>query len=297
MRGVEFRERDVPVRGLSLRVRERGPQESPVSVLLHGWLDHRGSFDLLAPLLPGRTVAVDQRGHGDSSWAGAGAFYHFVEYLGDLDGLLRELQLPAPVRLVGHSMGGALSLLYAAARPELVAHVTLLDAAPMLIAPGEVPDRLSGWLEDLGKPRERRAVASVDEARERMLRTNLDLAPAAARLLAEGAVGPDPAQGGAFAWKWDPLLRARSPLPYTQEVLQEILGRVRAPVLLLRAERGHLPDEQQLRSWLAAVPDLAIGTVPGASHHLHIEQPERVAGRIRLAWDGADRDAPRRRRL
>ena len=161
MRGVEFRERDVPVRGLSLRVRERGPQESPVSVLLHGWLDHRGSFDLLAPLLPGRTVAVDQRGHGDSSWAGAGAFYHFVEYLGDLDGLLRELRLPGPVRLVGHSMGGALSLLYAAARPELVAHVTLLDAAPMLIAPGEVPDRLSGWLEDLGKPRERRAVAST----------------------------------------------------------------------------------------------------------------------------------------
>jgi len=284
---VDFRERDVAVRGLSLRVRERGPPDGPASVLLHGWLDHRGSFDLLAPLLPGRTVAVDQRGHGDSSWAGAGAFYHFVEYLGDLDGLLRELQLPGPVRLVGHSMGGAVSLLYAAARPELVAHVTLLDAAPLLIAKGEVPDRLSGWLEDLGRPRVRRAVASVDEARERMLRANPDLTPAAASLLARGAVGPDPARGGALAWKWDPLLRARSPLPYTQEVLQEILGRVRAPALLLRAERGHLPGEQELRSWLSAVPALDIETVPGASHHLHIEQPERVAGRIRLAWDGA----------
>src|SRR3989442_13473249 len=117
MRGVELRERDVPVRGLSLRVRERGPQDGPVSVLLHGWLDHRGSFDLLAPLLPGRTVAVDQRGHGDSSWAGAGAFYHFVEYLGDLDGLLRELQLAGPGGLVGHSMGGAGSLLNAPRAP------------------------------------------------------------------------------------------------------------------------------------------------------------------------------------
>jgi pimeloyl-ACP methyl ester carboxylesterase len=284
---VDFRERDVVVRGLSMRLRERGPREGPVSVLLHGWLDHRGSFDLLAPLLPGRTVAVDLRGHGDSAWVGAGGFYHFVEYLGDVDGLLRELRLPGPVRLVGHSMGGALSLLYAAARPDLVAHLTLLDAAPLLIAPGEVSDRLSGWLDDLGKPRERRPIASVDEARDRMLRANPDLAPAAASLLAAGAVGPDPARGGALAWKWDPLLRARSPLPYTQEVLQEILPRVRSPVLLLRAERGHLPGEQQLRSWLSAVPQLAIETVPGASHHLHIEQPERVAGRIRLAWEGS----------
>src|SRR5216684_2967439 len=229
---MDFRERDVAVRGLSLRVRERGPQDGPASVLLHGWLDHRGSFDLLAPLLPGRTVAVDQRGHGDSSWAGAGAFYHFVEYLGDLDGLLRELELPGPVRLVGHSMGGAVSLL-----------------------------------------------------------------PAAARLLAGGAVGPDPARGGALAWKWDPLLRARSPLPYTKEVLQEIVGRVRAPVLLLRAERGHLPDEQQLRSWLSAVPSLTVETLPGTSHHLHIEQPELVADRVRRAWDAAARDAPPAGRL
>jgi len=87
---VDIRERNVAVRGLSLRVRERGPQDASAAVLLHGWLDHRGSFDLLAPLLPGRTLAYDHRGHGDSSWAGAGAFYHFVDYLGDLEGLFRR---------------------------------------------------------------------------------------------------------------------------------------------------------------------------------------------------------------
>src|SRR6266851_428633 len=147
---MDFRERDVAVRGLSLRVRERGPQDGPASVLLHGWLDHRGSFDLLAPLLPGRTVAVDQRGHGDSSW------------------------------------GGAVSLLYAAARPDLVAHVTLLDAAPLLIAPAEVPDRLSGWLEDLANPRARRAPARRGSRRARPCPgrgARLEMGPAAARAL------------------------------------------------------------------------------------------------------------------
>ena len=186
-------------------------------------------------------------------------------------------------------MGGALALLYAAARPERVAHVTLLDAALLLIGPAEVPERLSGWLDDLWKPRGRRPVASLDDARERMMRANPQLAPEAARLLAEGAVGPDEDQGGGLAWKWDPLLRARSPLPYTQEVLQEILPRVRAPVLLLRAERGHLPEEEELRARFKKVPALTLETVPAVSHHLHLEQPQLVADRIRRAWGAGGR--------
>src|SRR5512141_2311782 len=101
------------VHGLKLHALDRG--EGPLTLLLHGWLDHAGSFDLLAPLLPGRTVALDFRGHGGSEWVGAGGFYHFVEYVGDIDGVLDALGADA-VRIVGHSMGGAVGLLYAAAR-------------------------------------------------------------------------------------------------------------------------------------------------------------------------------------
>jgi pimeloyl-ACP methyl ester carboxylesterase len=135
-------ERNIDVRGLSLRLRERGA--GSLCTLVHGWLDHAGSFDRLAPLLPGRTVAYDQRGHGDSSWAGAGAFYHFVDYVADLDGLVGALDAQGPIRLVGHSMGGAVALFYAALRPERVAHLTLLDGAPFAIHAREVPDRFAG---------------------------------------------------------------------------------------------------------------------------------------------------------
>ena len=180
-------------------------------------------------------------------------------------------------------MGGAVALFYAALRPQRVAHLTLLDGAPIAIHAREVPDRFAGWLDDLGIDRRRRTVSSPGEARARLLRNNPRLSPEAVATLAE-PIGPDPEQDGSLAWKWDPLLRARSPLPVTEDVTQELLGRVRAPVLLLRAEKGILPDERALRDRFSRIAKLHVETVEGAGHHLHLERPETVAARIRNAW-------------
>src|SRR5438552_2711710 len=91
-------------------------------------------------------------------------------------------------------------------------------------------------------PASGRLHGSLDDAAQRLLRFNSTLAPAAAELLAQGGVSPDPAQDGALAWKWDPLLRAHSPLPFTDPALQALLRQVSTPVLLLRGERGFVPD-------------------------------------------------------
>jgi pimeloyl-ACP methyl ester carboxylesterase len=147
---------------------------------------------------------------------------------------------------------------------------------------------MRSWLDDLGMDRTRRRVPSEAEARERLLRNNPALSPEAVQTLA-APLGPDPAQGGALAWKWDPLLRAHSPLPVTEEVTQAVVRGLRTPVLLLRAEHGILPPEEQLRERFAGLERLSVETVPGTKHHLHVEQPERVADRIRAAWLAAER--------
>jgi pimeloyl-ACP methyl ester carboxylesterase len=269
------------VRGLALHALERG--EGEPALLLHGWLDHAGSFDTLAPLLPGRTVALDFRGHGDSQWVGAGGFYHFVEYVADLDAVLDALSPQAPARIVGHSMGAAAALVYAAARPGRVSHLTMIDAMPLTIPSKEVPERLTRYLDDLRKmPRQRRRVDSVEDAAQRLLRNNPRLSEAAARLIARGGVSPDPLQDGALAWKWDPLLRAHSPLPITDEVLRLVCAQAKAPILLVRGEKGMLPDESALRARFPTL-DLTVRTVPGAGHHAHIDAPETVA---RLVAEG-----------
>jgi pimeloyl-ACP methyl ester carboxylesterase len=265
------------LRGLKLHAIERGAGET--SLFLHGWLDHAHSFDLLAPLLSGRTLALDFRGHGDSAWVGPGGFYHFIDYLADVDGVLEALP-PGPVRIVGHSMGAAVGLLYAAARPSRVKHLTLIDGAPLSIAPSEIPERLTSYLDDLRKfSRERRRVDSVDDAVRRMRRHNSALSPRAARLLAEGGLED-------LVWKWDPLLRAHSPLPVTEDAVRFVAANATAPVLAIKGESGFLQDEPDLR---ARFPGLRIDyhTVPGAGHHVHLDAPEAVARLIEGAWAAA----------
>ncbi len=255
-----------------------------MAVLLHGWLDHAGSFDLLAPLLPGRTVALDFRGHGDSQWVGPGGFYHFVDYIADLDGALEVLSPQEPVRLVGHSMGAAAGLISAQTRPARVSHLTLIDAVPLSISAQEIPARLGSYLEDLRHiPRNRRRVESIDDAAQRLLRNNASLSPQAARSLAAGGVGPDPEQENALAWKWDPLLRAHSPLPISEQVVQMICSQAAVPALVIRGEEGMLPPEPELR---ARFPHLkmTVQTIPGTGHHVHLDAPEEVAKTIVSAW-------------
>ena len=267
------------VRGLRLHCVERG--EGEMTLLLHGWLDHAGSFDLLAPLLPGRTVALDFRGHGDSQWAGPGGFYHFVEYIADLDGALEILSPQEPVRIVGHSMGAAAALIYAALRPGRVSHLTMMDAVPLSISTEEIPARLTSYLEDLRHtPRKRRRVESIEDGAQRLVRNNPSLSEKAARLLAAGGISPDPEQENALAWKWDPLLRAHSPLPISEPVLQLVCAQATTPILVIRGETGMLPHEPQLRARFPHL-QMSVQTVPGIGHHVHLDAPEEVAKLIR----------------
>ncbi|HEY4883687.1 MAG TPA: alpha/beta hydrolase [Myxococcales bacterium] len=270
------------VRGLKLHCLERG--EGEMAVLLHGWLDHAGSFDLLAPLLPGRTVALDFRGHGDSQWVGPGGFYHFVEYIADLDGVLELLSPQEPVRIVGHSMGAAAALIYAATRPARVSHLTMIDAVPLSISTQEIPARLGSYLEDLRHiPRKRRRVDSAEDAAQRLMRNNTSLSEKAARILAAGGTSRDPEQENALAWKWDPLLRAHSPLPISEPVVQLICAEARVPILAIRGESGMMPPEPELR---ARFPHLkmSVHTVPGTGHHAHLDAPSEVAKLVADAW-------------
>ncbi|KAF0959448.1 alpha/beta fold hydrolase [Rhodococcus sp. T7] len=109
--------------GVSLAVREYGPADAPMTiVLLHGhclsaesWILVRD--ELMRQYTDARIVSYDHRGHGDSDVAPAATYT--VEQLGrDLRAVLDAVAPTDPVILIGHSMGGMTALTYARRHPH-----------------------------------------------------------------------------------------------------------------------------------------------------------------------------------
>lgn len=109
-----------------LTVHRFGPT-SPIRLLaLHGLTGHGARWGHLARQLPEISIAApDLLGHGHSSWA---APWSMEANVAALAAVIDE-QADAPVLVVGHSFGGALALRLAAAHPEKVAGLLLLDPA------------------------------------------------------------------------------------------------------------------------------------------------------------------------
>jgi lipase len=110
-----------------LHVHRYGPPEPVQLLAIHGLTGHGQRWQALATrhLAEISVVAPDLIGHGRSSWA---APWTIDANVAGLAALL-EHQAEGPVVVVGHSFGGAVALHLAAAHPDRVAALVLLDPA------------------------------------------------------------------------------------------------------------------------------------------------------------------------
>ena len=89
--------------------------DKPVLLLLHGHFMGASDFEGIAPAFTDRwrVVALDQRGHGETDHTK----HHSIDaYIGDVAALLDHLWISDPVVVLGHSWGGAVAYLCAAAQ-------------------------------------------------------------------------------------------------------------------------------------------------------------------------------------
>lgn len=278
-------ERLITLRSLSFCLCETTPARPsrPPVLILHGWLDQAASWRRVAAHLAAAghpVIAPDHRGHGRSAHAPPGSYYHFPDYIADVDALLRALDLP-PVILVGHSMGGTISTTVAALRPERIARLILIDGlGPPAATTSQAVEQYRTHLRHLEAPRSPAVLPDVDAAAERIRRMNPLLPVEEARFLAGRVTRP--VEGG-VSWTWDRLHQTRSPVAFDLSRHLAMLRLIAAPTTVLIGASGWYPGLPDLDDRIAAIPDLAARIDLPTGHSPHMEDPQLLAEHILAA--------------
>lgn len=104
--------------------------DGPPVILIHGMAASLRQWDFLMPQLVTagfRAYALDLQGHGDSPKPDGAENYHIEVLYDQLTHWIENLGLDGPAIIVGHSLGGYLSLMYALRNPKEVHALVLAD--------------------------------------------------------------------------------------------------------------------------------------------------------------------------
>jgi pimeloyl-ACP methyl ester carboxylesterase len=259
------------------RIHYRSMGEGPPIVLVHGLGGQMKNFDYL-PLQQlaehHRVVLVDRPGSGlsprrDDRNAGIGAQGRLVS------GFIRAMKFAQPPLLVGHSLGGAISLSTALQDPDCVAGVALI--APLTHFSPDVPAPFRAMA--IRTPWLRRLFAQVLAA---------PLAILNSRKTVDLVFGPEPApkdfpfrgggllslRPGNFYGSSTDMCAVEDDLPRQEKRYEEL----RLPVFMLFGDADRVLDWKMQGEGLAAkVPQLKLELVPGAGHMLPVTRPAVTA--------------------
>ena len=129
-----------------LFVREAGPEDAPVLVLIHGWnLDGAMTFHRIIPALARRfrVVVPDLRNHGRSDWVRGPV--EIADLADDVAGILDAIGITGAT-VLGYSMGGMVVQELARRHPRHVGAMILAATASYPISEMRIPTRVAFWL-------------------------------------------------------------------------------------------------------------------------------------------------------
>lgn len=263
--------KDLTLAGLHWPASVDAPGDKPV-ILLHGWLDNSLSFCRLAPELSklGPVWAVDHAGHGHSDHRPQGQSYMLADYVSDVAELLEtHFAGHDAVDLVGHSLGGIVAMLFAAAFPERVRRLVMIDSlGPISKAPEEAVSQLRrGISKRLNGSGAGSTYASLEEAAKLRTRGRNPLSEDVARVLLSRNL-TETVEG--LKWRTDPRLRHPSVMMFTEEQVQAFVAAIEAPTMLIRAEHGLLANFDRWQKRFETLGDVRCLDIDGG-HHCHLD--------------------------
>lgn len=264
---IEPHAAEVTLGGVRLHYVDWGTEGKPPLVLLHGFSAHARFWDGFAAKMRGdyHVYALDQRGHGDSAWTDSypqeampADFAAFADHLG-----LERFTL------VGHSMGGGVAFRYAAAHPERVERLIIVDAA--LPSPDRPP--LPGRDNSVTRSLAVEYYDNEDAAVAHFARMNPHAPEDRLRTAVRHSFRALP--DGRYTYKFDPKLRQRLSNPEDVETfkrqatdLRAQVSRFTGPMLLVRGENSDILSPEAAAETVAAFPNGTLVTVPNTGHNV-----------------------------
>ncbi len=243
--------RTVPAGQLNLHVTEFGTDKPPL-ILLHGIGSDVSSW---WPVIDGlaahyRLIVPDQRGHGRSAKPDHG--YLIPDYVADLEGLINAYGIERPA-IMGHSLGGLVTLGWASRNPTRAGKIVIEDA-PLRTAP-DVDGLFDGWI----------ALASSTPAE-------------AAAVYARDY----PTWSAEDCWRRAEMItsthlavfnemRAQRGNGNSNEIRIDSLSRIETPALLLYGDTatGGMVSKEDADRFASTLKNGRSVRVPGGSHSLH----------------------------
>jgi len=242
-------------KGTTLAYEDRGAGK-PAFVFVHGWTCNRSFFAPQAAHFARqhRVVSIDLRGHGESDKPQGP--YPIAAYADDIAYVIEQLGLGKTVA-VGHSMGGIAVLQLAAAHPDRVAAIVMVDPAPFVF-----PPEFRAGLESMAA-----AIEAGNQEPRRQFITNQMFLPTSDRRLVEDVLAvmmAAPSHVAASTMRG--ILAFNGP---------DVAARCKVPALHLAGTPLNPPH--LMSQWL---PTVVHGWTVGASHFNQLEVPDQVNAMI-----------------
>jgi pimeloyl-ACP methyl ester carboxylesterase len=280
-----YDDRHVVVDGCPIHYLRWGDAAKPGLVLVHGGAAHAHWWSFLAPLLMRQyhVVALDLSGHGDS---GRRQEYPREIWAAEVMAVAADAGVVGAPVLVGHSLGGLVSIVAASLYGDRLAGAIIVDS------PVRAPDP-----------------ESEEGARGRMFRnpkTYPDLATAIEHF---HLMPPQPVTNpfivrhvaqqslrqveGGWTWKFDPRVFVRD----STKAMSDYLADARCRVAVFRAEFSDLvPPETGEYMYQLLDRNAPIVEIPQAYHHLILDQPLAFVAAVRALLADWEHTVPRRPR-
>lgn len=272
----EPEERVVEVSGTPIRYLSWGTSGSPGLVFVHGGAAHAQWWSFIAPMFSQEwnPVALHLSGHGDS---GRRDHYSHALWADEVMSVADDAGFPGPPVIVGHSLGGMVTIQTAATYGERLAGAVIVDAPVRRPSPEAEEGRSGRSFRSPGVyPTEREALSHFRLIPPQPCDNTFIIDWIARHSIHETTEG--------WTWKFDPVLFIG-----TLGALRDQLAAVRCRVALLTGELSVVvpPDTAEYMYDLMGriAPVIAI---PEAHHHLTLDQPLAFVAALRTLladWD------------